>query len=145
MKKLLILLAVLHAPQAICDTTKTSTVFRYTPPATASSKVTAVDAITRAFANHQSNIQVNGTGVVTKLLPDDNHGSRHQKFLIRLPSGLSLLIAHNIDLAARLSPLKPGDSVEFYGEYEWNPQGGVVHWTHPDPRGSHASGWLRIN
>ena len=100
-------------------------------------------AIAKAFANHESNLQVSGQGVVTRLLPDDNRGSRHQKFLIKLSSGQILLVAHNIDLAPRVSPLREGDLVQFYGEYEWNEKGGVLHWTHRDPRRSHAAGWLQ--
>ena len=100
-------------------------------------------AIAKAFSNHESNLQVSGQGVVTRLLPDDNRGSRHQKFLIKLPSGQILLVAHNIDLAPRVSALREGDLVEFYGEYEWNEKGGVLHWTHRDPRRSHVAGWLQ--
>jgi len=102
-------------------------------------------AIASAFRYHRSGIQVSGQGVVEKILPDDNDGSRHQKFVVKLPSGQTLLIAHNIDLAPRVYPLARGDSVAFRGVYEWNAQGGVVHWTHRDPRGSHESGWLRRN
>lgn len=99
--------------------------------------------IANTFSNHDSNQQVSGQGVVTRLLPDDNNGSRHQRFIIKLPSDQSLLISHNIDLAPRINALQEGDSVQFYGEYEWNEKGGVVHWTHRDPNGSHVAGWLQ--
>lgn len=98
--------------------------------------------IASAFANHESNLQVSGQGVVTRLLPDDTNGSRHQKFIIKLSSGQTLLIAHNIDLAPKISSLQEGDFVQFYGEYEWNEKGGVVHQTHRNPNGSHVDGWL---
>ncbi|TCV86767.1 DUF3465 domain-containing protein [Sulfurirhabdus autotrophica] len=100
-------------------------------------------AITKAFANHESNLQVSGQGIVAKLLPDDNSGSRHQKFILKLSTGQSLLVAHNIDLAPKINSLSKGDTVEFYGEYEWNAKGGVLHWTHKDPNGSHVAGWLQ--
>ncbi len=100
-------------------------------------------AIDEAYTQGRSDVQVNGRGTVFKLLADDNDGSRHQKFLVRLASGLTLLIAHNIDLAPRIDNLKVSDSIEFYGEYEWNEKGGVVHWTHRDPKGRHKSGWIK--
>lgn len=82
---------------------------------------------------------------MTRVLPDDNDGSRHQRFIVRLDSGQTILIAHNIDIAPRIASLNAGDAVDFNGEYEWNPKGGVVHWTHRDPAGRHPAGWLRHN
>jgi hypothetical protein len=96
-----------------------------------------------AYESRQSGVQVRGSGVVIRTLPDDLQGSRHQRFILRLSSGRTLLISHNIDLAPRIDTLREGDSVEFYGQYEWNPQGGVVHWTHDDPKGAREGGWLR--
>lgn len=87
--------------------------------------------------------QMEGTGAVVKILPDDNNGSRHQRFIVCLNSGQTVLIAHNIDLAPRVSPLSPGDVISFKGEYEPNTKGGVVHWTHHDPNGRHPAGWIR--
>ncbi|MDO8938072.1 MAG: DUF3465 domain-containing protein [Methylicorpusculum sp.] len=96
-----------------------------------------------AFSNRQSNIQVQGEGLVTRLLPDDLKGSRHQRFILQINDHQTLLIAHNIDLAPKIHDLKEGDTVAFYGEYEWNSKGGVLHWTHHDPRGGHIAGWLK--
>lgn len=102
-------------------------------------------AITDAYQNKLSDIQVNGEGKVSRIFSDDNVGSRHQKFTLRLSSGQTVLVAHNVDLAPRINTLKKGDVVQFFGEYEWNSKGGVVHWTHHDPRGKHIGGWLKHN
>lgn len=79
---------------------------------------------------------------MVRLLPDDRQGSPHQRFLLRVAGGTTVLVAHNLDLAPRVA-LAPGDSVELRGEYEWNAKGGVIHWTHPDPDGRHEEGWIR--
>ena len=100
------------------------------------------DAIARAFASGASDVQVEGEGTVIRLLPDDTNGARHQRFIVELASGQTLLVAHNIDIAPRIAGLAPGDSVRFSGEYVWNAKGGVVHWTHRDPQGRHAAGWI---
>ncbi len=108
------------------------------------SATTTSDAIlAHAFENGRSDLQVSGTGQVRQLLSDDRDGSRHQRFILRLSSGQTLLVAHNIDLAPRVANLSEDDTVEFYGVYEWNNQGGVIHWTHHDPNGTHPAGWLK--
>jgi len=98
-----------------------------------------------AFNERLSGVQAEGDGIVIRILSDDNVGSRHQRFILKLQSGQTLLIAHNIDLAPRLSKLRKGDAVAFNGEYEWNSKGGVIHWTHHDPNGYHEAGWLKHN
>ena len=103
------------------------------------------EVIENAYQNQLSDIQVSGSGVVVRTLRDDNEGSRHQRFILRLSTDQTLLIAHNIDLAPKIDKLQKGDVVEFYGEYEWNSKGGVVHWTHHDPGGRHVGGWLKHN
>lgn len=100
-------------------------------------------ALENAYLNRLRHHQLRGSGTVIKLLADDNDGSRHQRFVLRLNSGRTLLISHNIDLAPRIESLQPGDTVEFNGEYEWNAKGGLVHWTHHDPQGHHVAGWIR--
>jgi len=100
-------------------------------------------SLQEAYDNHKSDVQVKGGGVVVRILNDDNKGSRHQKFILKLTSGITILIAHNIDLAPRINSIIKGDHVQFYGEYEWSKKGGVVHWTHKDPKGYHVGGWLK--
>ncbi len=84
---------------------------------------------------------IDAVGRVTRLLGDDNEGSRHQRFVIETSKGQSLLVAHNIDLAPRV-PVAMGDRVRFRGVYEWNERGGVIHWTHHDPQRRHDGGWI---
>ncbi|MFL6620676.1 MAG: DUF3465 domain-containing protein [Povalibacter sp.] len=105
----------------------------------------ADDALARAFEQQRSNVQVEGEGEVIKILNDDNQGSRHQRFLLRISADQTVLIAHNVDLARRIDALRAGDRIAFKGEYEWNNKGGVIHWTHHDPSGRHEDGWLEHN
>lgn len=102
-----------------------------------------VSIIQQAFERKQSNVQVQAGGRVKAVLQDDNEGSRHQKFILQLQNGQTVLVAHNIDLAPRIENIQKGDRVEFYGEYEYSAQGGVIHWTHHDPQQRHADGWLK--
>ena len=96
-----------------------------------------------AINNQKSDIQVEGKGEVIKILEDDLDGDKHQKFIVKIPSGKTLLIAHNIDLAPRINNIKEGDEVKFYGEYEYNFKGGLIHWTHDDPENYHIGGWIK--
>jgi len=102
-------------------------------------------SVLNAVQKRLRDVQVSGSGKVSRILSDDNYENRHQRFILRLDHGHTILIAHNIDLAPRINKLKRGDVVEFYGEYEWNSKGGVVHWTHHDPNGHHKAGWLKHN
>jgi hypothetical protein len=102
-------------------------------------------ALQNAFDRRQSKLQIQGKATVYRILDDDLKGSRHQRFLLRTGTGLSLLVAHNIDIAPRIPSIKVGDTVEFYGVYEYNDKGGVLHWTHHDPGGRHVDGWLHHN
>jgi ABC-type glycerol-3-phosphate transport system substrate-binding protein len=100
-------------------------------------------ALARAFEAQASDLEVEGRGTVVRVLADDDEGARHQRFVIRLDSGQTLLVAHNIDVAPRVDGLAEGDVIAFRGVYEWSAEGGTVHWTHRDRAGVHAAGWLR--
>jgi hypothetical protein len=102
-------------------------------------------SMARAIAEHGHDVTVNAAGVVSRVLPDDRQGERHQRFIVRLPSGTTVLIAHNIDIAPRIEGLRAGAPIAFEGEYVWNAEGGVVHWTHHDPSGRHKSGFVKYD
>lgn len=104
---------------------------------------TGTARIQQAYQQRQSDIQVQGAGEVVAVLKDDNEGSRHQKFILELSNGQTVLVAHNIDLAPRIQNIQKGDRVEFFGEYEYSEKGGVIHWTHHDPARKHVGGWLK--
>ena len=107
-------------------------------------QISADDQILKnAYENKISDIQVHGLGSVTKELSDDTSGNKHQRFILKLTSGQTLLISHNIDISTKIDTLFVNDSVEFYGEYVWNSEGGLVHWTHHDPNHKHTDGWLK--
>lgn len=100
------------------------------------------NGIVSAYRDHAQDLPVRGQGQVVKVLPDDTRGSQHQRFILRVAPGQTVLVAHNIDLAPRVVRLHAGDTVRLNGIYEYNAQGGVIHWTHRDPNGRHTAGWL---
>lgn len=99
--------------------------------------------LAQAFSSQANSLQVLVRGMVTKVLADDVSGDKHQRFIIKLASGQTLLVAHNIDISPRVPDIKANTIVYAYGEYEWNDEGGVVHWTHKDPSGAHKAGWIQ--
>ncbi|HEY5894007.1 MAG TPA: DUF3465 domain-containing protein [Chthoniobacterales bacterium] len=136
MKKLVLACVLIAAVYAL-------TRFDFRNEAVVRSGAGSSQTLVEAIEHRRSNVVVEGQGVVTKILPDDNNGSRHQRFILRLPTGGTVLIAHNIDLAPKIQSLRTGDTVSFEGEYKWNPKGGLIHWTHRDPEGRHPGGWLK--
>lgn len=101
-----------------------------------------LDTLMRAYDERRSRVWVEVAGKVKKTLADDNQGSRHQRFILQLPNQHTVLVAHNIDLADKV-PLSRGDQVRIRGRYEWNDRGGVLHWTHHDPKGHIKGGWIQ--
>ncbi|TAJ23377.1 MAG: DUF3465 domain-containing protein [Planctomycetota bacterium] len=99
-------------------------------------------ALLDAIESHATHAWVETDATVVKILADDQEGDRHQRFLVDV-EGKSLLVAHNIDIAAR-APVIPGETIRLRGQYEWNEEGGVLHWTHRALRQTGPDGWLRV-
>ena len=103
-------------------------------------------AVCDAFAAGRSHVEVVADGVVTHVLGvAPGRVSPHEGFLMHLASGCNLVlrVEANTDFTGTFG-LAPGQPVTVKGEYEFYPRGGVVHWTHRDPRGRHEGGYVEI-
>jgi hypothetical protein len=94
------------------------------------------------YGKRDSGCWIEDAGLVKRLIADDEGGVRHQRLVLELPQRQTVLLAHNVEVAARI-PAGIGDRLSFRGLYEWNDQGGLVHWTHADPMGERDGGWIR--
>lgn len=85
-------------------------------------------------------------GTLVRLLSDRTSSAGvHEQFILQLTSGgITVEVEHNISIGAR-APLAEGDHVVVHGEYIWNAQGGLIHFTHHDPQGTHAAGYIQDN
>jgi hypothetical protein len=103
-------------------------------------------AVERAYAERRSTVEVTAHGVVTSVLADDSGPSGvHQRFIIRLAgSTQTVLVDNNVTIGQR-APALQGSDVLVHGEYVWNDQGGLIHFTHHDPVHTHEGGWIELS
>jgi hypothetical protein len=103
-------------------------------------------AVERDYAEKRSNVQVIAQGVVTSVLADDSGPSGvHQRFIIRLAgSTQTVLVDNNVTIGQR-APVLQGNDVSVHGEYVWNDQGGLIHFTHHGPAHTHEGGWIELS
>lgn len=112
----------------------------HTAPASASA---SDRKLARAYDRGQSEFFIRFAATVKASLPTDYDGIRHQKFIVELKTGQTLLIAHNIDLSSPVRRLRVGERITIHGEYIWNDEGGLIHRTHDDTDGTLPNGWIR--
>jgi hypothetical protein len=99
------------------------------------------DPARTAFAERRSDVWLTVEGELVRVLPDDRRSPRHQRFVLETPTGQTILVVHNVDVAPRVT-VRPGDELEVRGLYVWNPQGGLIHFTHRSA-GPGEGGWIR--
>ncbi|HEY8655831.1 MAG TPA: DUF3465 domain-containing protein [Candidatus Limnocylindria bacterium] len=134
-----------HAGRALAAALALATVASCTivAPQRPATTLSGNTAIQREFERHGDRAQLTATGVVDRVLGDqDGPSGPHERFIVRLPDvGLTVLIEHNLSLAPRV-PVVIGEPIVVHGEYVWNPQGGLIHFTHHDPGRSHEGGYV---
>lgn len=82
-----------------------------------------------------------GNLTVEALLKDDTNGLPHQKWVAKLSNGKKINIVYNLDMGVKV-PLHVGDKFAVGGQFIWTPQGGLVHWTHEDPKQTRPDGYV---
>ncbi|MGH7728205.1 MAG: DUF3465 domain-containing protein [Vulcanimicrobiaceae bacterium] len=106
-------------------------------------------AIYRAWRSGRSHFEATADGAVARILGTrEGPSGRHEGFLVHLTGsaggGLTVRVEDNVDLTGPI-PLQDGEPVEVRGEYIYDSRGGLLHWTHRDPAGRHAAGYVRVD
>ena len=81
---------------------------------------------------------------VVQVLPDEVSANQHQKWMVKLANGRTLLCVYNIDITQRV-PIQVGDTVSMGGQYIFTHAGGLIHWLHADPRAERPNGYVDLN
>ena len=99
--------------------------------------------VEEAFEKKISDVPLTIEGKVAEILADDSDETPHQRFIVQIHGGHTVLVSHNLERAYRV-PVKIGDAIEVHGNYKWNKYGGLIHKTHHDDRGVHEDGWINF-
>lgn len=103
-------------------------------------------AVCDAFRAGRSHVEVVAAATVTRVLGvASGRVSPHEGFLMQLTSDCRVVVRveANTDFTGAFALVR-GDRVVVKGEYEYYPIGGVIHWTHRDPRGRHEGGFIQV-
>jgi len=96
-------------------------------------------SVATAYRDHRAFLWLTLAAHAVEVLPDSFGRYQHQRFLIRCRTGQQVLIVNDVTVGQRV-PVKPGDPVAVRGEYIWNRQGGLIHFTHSSAGGE--QGWI---
>jgi hypothetical protein len=105
-------------------------------------------AVYDAWRSERSRVEVTANGSVSRILGTRSGRSGvHEGFLLHLSGagghGLTVRVEDNVDLTGPI-PLEPGEAATVRGEYIYDERGGLIHYTHRDPRGYHAAGYVQV-
>ena len=106
-------------------------------------------AVYEAWRSQRSHLEVTADGSIARVLGTRRGPSGvHEGFLLHLGGsagrGLTVRVESNVDLTGPI-PLRAGQAATVRGEYVYDPRGGLIHYTHLDPRGRHAAGYVRVD
>ncbi|CAN5587272.1 hypothetical protein BH11CYA1_BH11CYA1_24920 [soil metagenome] len=100
--------------------------------------------IIQAQSQQARKVELTVTAPIEKLLREEDYREPHQRFLLALSNGTSVLVANDLEYGT-FAPVQAGNIVRIKGEYIWNERGGVLHWTHKSDEPRHESGYIDFN
>jgi hypothetical protein len=103
-----------------------------------------VHVVEKAFYDKQSDLMVEVTGEVVRVVRPVKGNEGHQEFQLRLPNGQLLLVVRNTRAGDRV-PLEASDQVTVRGNYRWSELGGVIHGAQRDYSLGRMHGWVELD
>ena len=113
-------------------------------PSFVDEKASDNDIIRAVNDRRRVNYVEGGSMTVTRVLPDDDDGRKHQKWMVRLSNGKTLQAVYNSDMCPEV-PIKVGDVIAMGGMFLWTNSGPMLHWLHHDPRANRPDGYVYVN
>ncbi|MDE2483427.1 MAG: DUF3465 domain-containing protein [bacterium] len=101
-------------------------------------------AVCNDYGTQRSGDEVIATGHVIDVLGERaGRSGEHEGYLVKLDGNCDLLVKveTNTTITGPIA-LRPKERVVVKGVYIYNPLGGLIHWTHHDPRGRHVGGYV---
>jgi hypothetical protein len=100
-------------------------------------------AVCAALRQQRSGVEVIADGTVAYVPTYAAPSGEHEGFFIRLRSGCAatLRVETNTAFTGPI-PLRVGERVIVKGEFDYDADGGVIHWTHRAFGSHHASGYV---
>lgn len=94
------------------------------------------------FIRHESGQWITVAGRFDRRYPDANGRLTHQRFVMSCANGLHLLVVNDVSIGMRV-PFVRLARVVVRGQYEWDSQGGLLHFTHRSDSGG-VGGWILV-
>jgi hypothetical protein len=105
-----------------------------------SRSVRGCEQVRDAFRRRQSGLWVSVAARTERVLTDSTGRFIHQRFIVRCGGGQTVLVVNDVSTGQRV-PVTAGTRVTVRGQYVWNAEGGLIHFTHHDPEGGRG-GWI---
>ncbi len=103
-----------------------------------------VHVVEQAYYAKKSDLMVEVTGEVVRVVRPVKGSEGHQEFQLRLPNGQMVMVVRNASVEDRV-PLEASDRVPVRGKYQWTDLGGIIRGTQRDYSLDRMHGWVELD